>query len=195
MMAPDTALVIDDWRRIYMAKQTTDEIFTQAHGDFEQSLLKRSFFKVNNRALADDLVQATFLNTWKYLVKYGKIDSMQAFLFHVLNNLIIDEYRKNKPVSLDLMTEGGFQLAIDDSDRLVNKIDGKAAILLIPLLTKKHREVITMRYLEDISLGDIAAKTKQSKNTVAVQIHRGAEKLALLVRLEAAQKAKRKVVR
>lgn len=178
-----------------MAKQTTNEIFTQAYGDFEQSLLKRSFFKVNNRALAGDLVQATFLNTWKYLVKYGKIDSMRAFLFHVLNNLIVDEYRKNKPVSLDLMTEGGFQLAVDDSDRLVNKIDGKTAMLLIPLLTKKHREVITMRYIEDMSLGDIATKTKQSKNTVAVQIHRGAEKLAILVRLEATRKAKHKATR
>jgi RNA polymerase sigma-70 factor (ECF subfamily) len=164
------------------------EIFVQAYGDYEKSLLRRSFFKVSNKALAEDLVQTTFLKTWEYMAKDGKIDSMKAFLFHALNNLIIDEYRKEKPVSLDILTEAGFQLAIDNSDRLFNIIDGKTAMVLIPLLTDRYREVISMRYAEDMTLKEIANATNQSKNTVAVQIYRGVEKLAILIRVKRDQK-------
>ena len=169
--------------QLYM-DQATEEIFIQAYGDHEQALLRRSFFKVNNKALADDLVQNTFLKTWEYLVKGGNIDSMKAFLFHALNNLIIDEYRKQKPVSLDILTEGGFQVAIDDSERLFNIIDGKTAIMLLPLLADKYRNVVAMRYVQDMPLKEIAAATNQSQNTVAVQIHRGVGKLAILFRVD-----------
>lgn len=115
-----------------MDNSTNSEIFIKAYGDYEKSLLRRSFFKVSDKVLAEDLVQITFLKTWEYLIKTGKIDSMKAFLFHVLNNLIIDEYRKQKPVSLDVLTEAGFQIAVDDSERLFNTIDGKTAVKLIP---------------------------------------------------------------
>jgi len=168
--------------------RTIQEIFIQAYGDHEKSLLKRSFFKVSDQALADDLVQTTFLKTWQYLVKTGKIDQMRAFLFHVLNNLIIDEYRKNKPTSLELLSEGGFQIAIDDSEILFNMIDGKTAIMLIALLPKKYRTVVSMRYIDDIPLKEIAIATRQSKNTVTMQVHRGVGKLAILFRLEDGQK-------
>jgi len=165
-------------------KQSKKETFIQAYKDHEKSLLKRSFFKVDDKDLSYDLVQTTFLKTWVYLVKNGKIESMKAFLYHVLNDLIIDEYRKKKAVSLDILTEKGFQIEIDDSDRLFNIIDGKTAIMMIPLLDKKYREVVSLRYLKDMPLKDIADITQQSKNTVAVQIHRGIEKLAVLYRVD-----------
>lgn len=161
---------------------TTQEVFIKGYMDYEKSLLRRSYFKVSNKELADDLVQTTFLKTWEYLVKHGKIDSMKAFLFHALNNLIVDEYRKRKPVSLDVLTGKGFQVSYDDSEQMCNIIDGKMAIMLIPLLSKKYRDVISMRYIEDMPLKEIAALTSQSKNTVAVQIHRGLGKLAILFR-------------
>jgi len=144
---------------------------------------------VSNKDLSEDLVQITFLKTWQYLIKEGKIDHIKAFLFHILNNLIIDEYRKEKPVSLDLLSEGGFQVVIDDSERLFNMIDGKTAILMIPLLSDKYRKVISMRYEEDLSIKEIAIATKQSQNTVVVQIHRGVEKLAVLFRVDATHTA------
>ncbi len=108
------------------------QILAQAYGDFNQLLLKRSHFKVRDDALAEDLVQITFQKAWVYFVKFGKIESMKAFLFHILNNLIIDQYRKKKAVSLDSMVDLGFQVSADDSDRLFNSIDGKKATLLIP---------------------------------------------------------------
>jgi len=159
-------------------KHPNEEIFKQAYNEYRLALLKRTSSKISDPDLGDDLVQITFMKTWEYLLKHGKVDSMKAFLFHVLNNLIIDEYRKQKAVSLDTLTEGGFQIVVDDRERLYNTLDGKNAMSYIPLLSDKYRDVVSMRYVDDLSLTEIAKIQRQSKNTVAVQIHRGVEKLA-----------------
>ncbi len=69
-------------------------VMATAHRDFAKGLNGRAFFKVQDKAIGEDLVQDTFLKTWSYLVKGGKIDVMKAFLYHILNNLIVDQYRK-----------------------------------------------------------------------------------------------------
>jgi RNA polymerase sigma-70 factor (ECF subfamily) len=112
------------------------QILDSAYNDYNKALNSYAFFKVHNRELSKDLVQDTFIKTWSYLVKTGKIDTMKAFLYHVLNNLIIDEYRKNKPVSLDNLTEKGFEPIAQESECLFDKIDGKTAILLIKIYLK-----------------------------------------------------------
>jgi len=165
-------------------KQTKSESFASAYGEYEEILLRHALFKVGSAELASDLVQTTFLKTWEYLVKSGKIVLMKAFLFHVLNRLIIDEYRKKKTLSLDVLTEEGFEIGTDDSDRLFNTIDGKSAALLIPLLSEKYRLIVSMYFLDGMSLAEIAVATKQSKNTATVQIHRAIKKLKTLFKVD-----------
>ena len=161
-------------------KQQQEEIFTTAHRDLAKKLNAHAFYKINDHAIGEDLVQETFLKTWSYLVKGGKIDTMKAFLYHVLNGLIVDQYRKHKAVSLDVMTESGYEPDVeqhDHTENLFDFLDGKSAVLLIERLPLKYQKIIRLRYLQDLSLKEIALITSQSKNTVAVQIHRGFEKL------------------
>jgi RNA polymerase sigma-70 factor, ECF subfamily len=169
--------------KLQVKKETKTEILAKAYKDHEQALLKRSFYKINNHDLADDLVQTTFLKTWEYLLKHGEIDHIKGFLFHVLNRLITDEYRKKKKVSLDSLLKTGFQVSIDDSEKMFNQIDGKSAMLLIPLLEDKYEKVISMRFEEEMTIKEIALATKQPENTVVVQIHRGIDKLAILIKV------------
>jgi RNA polymerase sigma-70 factor (ECF subfamily) len=160
--------------------QINRSLLTAAHHSYQKGMNSHAFFKINDRAASEDLVQDTFIKTWRYLVKGGKIEIMRAFLYHILNDLVIDEYRKRKTTSLDALREKGFEPSIDNSKQLLNFLDGKAAILLIPSLPEKYQKVIRMRYIQDLSLKEISLITGQSKNTIAVQIHRGIEKLKLL---------------
>src|SRR3989344_9214854 len=89
-------------------------ILTMAHNDYEKKLNQYAFFKVHSHTTSEDLVQETFLKTWSYIVKGGKIETMKAFLYHILNNLIVDEYRKRKNSSLDALTEKGFEPRVVD---------------------------------------------------------------------------------
>ena len=163
-------------------KETNEqrEILSLAYDDFNKSLNSHAFFKINDHSLGEDLVQSTFIKTWSYLIKGGKIEVMKAFLYHVLNNLIIDEYRKHKASSLDDLLEKGYEPGMDDTERLSNVLDGKKASLLIKQLPKIYQEVMQMKYMKDLSLEEISLITGQSKNTISVQTCRGLEKLKLL---------------
>jgi RNA polymerase sigma-70 factor, ECF subfamily len=163
-------------------KQKTDRqsLLAGAHHDYAKGLGSHAFFKLNNRAISDDLVQDTFMKTWKYLAKDGKIDVMKAFLYHILNNLIVDEYRKRKLLSLDLLLAKGYEPGTDTTDRLVDALDGKAALMLIQRLPLAYQKVMRMRYVQDLSLAEMSIITGQSKNTMAVQLHRGLAKLKVL---------------
>ena len=157
---------------------------TDAHREYEKALRSRALFKTNDVSKSEDLVQATFMKTWAYLVKGGEVATMKAFLYHVLNGLIIDEYRKHQTSSLDVMLEKGFSPEYDDSERLVNVLDGKEAVLLIKRISPKYQKVMRMKYVQGLSLSEMALITGQTKNTIAVQAHRGLIELRALYNRE-----------
>ncbi|MBI2631004.1 RNA polymerase sigma factor [Candidatus Nomurabacteria bacterium] len=155
-------------------------LLTTAHNDYAKELKARAFYKVNDRSLSEDLVQKTFMKTWNYLARGGRIETMKAFLYHILNNVIIDEYRKHKAASLDAILEKGYEPSVDYLSSITNLMDGKIAVLLVERLPEKYKKVMKMRYIEDLTLEEISKLTGQSKNTIAVQIHRGLETLKTL---------------
>ncbi len=156
------------------------QTLTEAHRDYEKSLRSHVFFKIRDIQTGEDLIQDTFMKTWMYLVRGGEIEKMKAFLYHILNNLIIDEYRKHKTVSLDVLIDKGFDPSVNTIEPLVDFLDGKRAIRLIKNLSPRYQEVVHMRYIQMLSIKEISLITRQSKNTVAVQTHRGLTQLKLL---------------
>ncbi len=157
-----------------------EQFLTKAHHDYEKGMNTYTFFKVHNHAMSRDLVQDTFIKTWAYITKGGNIETVKPFLYHILNHLIIDEYRKKKVVSLDVLIENGFQKSSDQHKRVVDILDGRIAILLIGDLSKKYAKVMHMRYAQDLSVQEISHITRQSKNAVTVRLSRGLVQLRAL---------------
>lgn len=155
-------------------------ILSVAHKDYGKMLNAYARFKISDRSTGEDLVQDTFLKTWAYLARGGEIHVMKSFLYHVLNNLIVDEYRKRKATSLDVLLENGYEPSFDYSKNLYDRIDGRAALLLIPHLPQRYQKVMYMRYVQDLTLKEMSFVTGQSRNTMAVQLHRGIHKLKVL---------------
>ena len=174
---PETALFM-----MHIKPETKlQDLLALAHHDFEGRLNAHAFFKTHDHSVGEDLVQDTFTKTWKYLVKGGKIDVMKSFLYHVLNNLIVDEYRKHKSSSLnEMMDNKGFEPSHDGREKLFDILDGHAAALLIQHLPIKYREIIKLRYMKNLSIQEISDLTGMTKNLVTVQAHRGLEKLKQL---------------
>ena len=153
--------------------------FTDVYRAYQTKLGAYALSKTNNPTLSNDLVQDTFTKTWKYLVKNGEIENIRALLYHILKQLIIDEYRKlnNKATSLDYLLEKGFEPSKDDYERIIDISDGKRIAQLISRLPEKYQIMIHMRYVQELSMQEMCLLTGQSPNTVAVQCHRGLEKL------------------
>ncbi|MCF7865012.1 MAG: RNA polymerase sigma factor [Candidatus Pacebacteria bacterium] len=155
-----------------------------AHLNYHKSLNAYASYKLSDSVLSQDLVQDTFIKTWNYLMKKGEIKGMKSFLYHVLNNLIVDEYRKRKrkTVSLDVLLENGFAPNTGESESIKNQniFDGSLVVLLIKKLPISYQEVIRMRYEQDLSLKEMSVIMKETENTVSVRLHRGIQKLRLL---------------
>jgi RNA polymerase sigma-70 factor (ECF subfamily) len=156
------------------------QAFQQAYETYKKVLSSHAYYKVNDHMVSEDLVQETYLKTWAYLVKGGKIEKMKAFLYHVLNNLIVDQYRRHKETSLDFLLEKGFEPDFDNTENVNNILDGRNAFNLIEKLPESYREVMKMKYVQDLSLEEMSQLTGKSRNTLAVRLHRGTQKLKAL---------------
>ena len=161
-------------------------ILTTAHTDYEKNLNQYAFFKVHDSAIGEDLVQETFMKTWKFIVKGGQVHIMKAFLYHILNRLIIDQYRKRKNTSLDMLLEKGFEPSDDDSANIGDSLDGNAALSLIEYLPERYRNIMHMRYIQNLSIKEMSLITGRTRNSIAVQTHRGLHKLKILYNSELA---------
>jgi RNA polymerase sigma-70 factor (TIGR02943 family) len=78
-----------------MAVATTKNMdFEKWIADHADDLFKRAFLKTSKREIAEDLVQETFVSAFKSLDKFKAESSGKTWLFSILNNKIIDYYRK-----------------------------------------------------------------------------------------------------
>ena len=158
--------------------------FIALYDQMSDQLFRHCFFKVSNRELALDLVQEAFTRTWEYIAAGKEISNTKGFLFKVANNLIIDEYRKKKVVSLEALQEqSGFDAPVQDHNRTIFNVEVDTILTHINKLDEKYKEVILMRYVNDFSPKEIAGILGESENAVSVRINRGLKKVQEMLNL------------
>ncbi len=159
-----------------MEHSHTKQEFLSAYDMYADAIFRHCFFKVSDREVARDITQDVFTKTWQYLSDNKPVLNMKAFLYKVAGNLVIDYYRKRKTDSLDLKIDEGVQFA---SEEVMGGQNAEIGIVIEALqkLPENYREVMRLRYVDDLTPGEIAEITGQSENAVSVKIHRGLEKL------------------
>lgn len=161
-------------------EESQEDSFLKAFEEYSDALFRHAFIRVSNREKAIDIVHDTFTKVWVYVRAGHKIDSYRSFLYKVLNNLIIDEYRKRKEASLDALLEiegideGSFSdLSENTVEALAATIDGRKAFELLSELPDVYREVITFRFIDGLGPKEISDLTEESENVISVRIYRG----------------------
>ena len=161
-------------------------IFLKAYEEHSDAIFRYCLFKISDREIALDIMQDTFTKTWEYMMKkdQGKqneeIQNIKAFLYRVAGNLVIDQYRKKTTDSLEVLQEDGFDPSFDDTEILIDRLDGIKAIELLSKLPKDYKEALFLKYVQGLSISEISEVTGDEKNTVTVRLHRGMEKLKAL---------------
>ncbi len=154
-----------------------EALFLEAYETHNDAIFRYCLFQTSNREKAIDITQDTFSKVWEYMALGNTIDNMRAFLYKTAKNLIIDGRRKKKTTSLDDLLDDGFDTPFDDRDEHMARLDGEKAIAMLEELGDTYRECLTLKYVEDLSISEIAETLGESENTVSVRIHRGLEKL------------------
>ena len=142
------------------------------------------YFKVPSAEVAEDLTSETFLKAWRYLLQKRDVPHLQALLYSVARSVVVDWYRSSAnergDVSLDeaitseLPGTGSEQLlrAIEtdfDLTRVLEKVRG---------LKDEYREVLTMKYFDELSHREIASALGKSASHVRVIAHRAVKALS-----------------
>jgi RNA polymerase sigma-70 factor (ECF subfamily) len=158
--------------------------FLAAFEEYSDALFRHASMRISDREKSIDVVHDTFTKVWTYVRNGHEVDNYRPFLYKVLNNLIIDEYRKQKEASLDALfekegiDEGTFpELSENKVEALAATIDGKQAFELISLLPDVYREVLIMRFVDGLGPREISELIEETENVVSVRIHRGLKML------------------
>ncbi len=159
------------------SRDSQEKQFKESFEMFSDDLFRHSFFRVSNREVALDLVQDTFMKTWNHIVQGNEIDNIRAFLYRVLNNLIIDYYRKSKASSLDNLIDEGFDPHDDSHGKAIFEAEISLVKRYLSNLTQKDQDVVLMRYMDGLSVSEIAKSLGETENAVSVRVHRAVQKL------------------
>jgi RNA polymerase sigma-70 factor (ECF subfamily) len=162
----------------------TEKIFMESYDEFSDAIFRYALFQTSNREIALDITQDTFTKTWQYLQKGEVVDNIKAFLYRVAKNLIIDYRRKKKSYSLDEIMDTGVDFQTDDNieEEKQKEFETEKVLRTMDKIDEKYREILAMRYVEEMSIKEISDTTGMSQNHVSVMIHRGIDKLKKLLK-------------
>jgi RNA polymerase sigma-70 factor (ECF subfamily) len=151
---------------------------------YQHRLLRYLLYLTGNREQSEDLFQEVWM---RVLVRGGQYNGQARFetwLFTIARNLLIDLRRKRTMSSLDELFDAGneddrpmaFEIADDEPspfDHLANMEDRARIATALLEVDMLHREVLVLRFHEEMSLEEIAKVTKAPLSTVKSRLYRG----------------------
>jgi len=169
-------------------KSRNKQAFIKAYDLYVDQIYRFIFFKVGHKEEAEDLTSAVFLKAWNYIQNNNLIDykSFKSLIYKIARNSIIDHYRKGSQHS---------NITIDNPDSKLDLIDEKQdigkqaelasdfAILETKLseLKDEYREVIVLRFVNELSIAEIAEILDKSRGNVRIIVYRALKALRELV--------------
>ena len=151
---------------------------------YQHRLMRYLLFLTGSREMADDLFQEVWM---RVLTRGGQFNGKARFetwLFTIARNLVIDQRRKRTMSSLDELFEVGGEddrpMAYEVADHEPSPFDHLSSVedkqqiaeALLHLDTL-YREVLVLRFHEDLSLDEIAKVTRAPLSTVKSRLYRG----------------------
>ena len=166
--------MMTDEELVVLYAEGNNAAFDQLLDRYKSSIHSYIFFIVRNKELTEDIFQETFVKVIMTIKqgRYSEVGKFKAWITRIAHNLIIDYFRQerseqvisNDEVEVDLfnnckLCEGTVE------DRIVHRQVLTDVRRLVEHLPENQREVLEMRYYQDLSFKEIAEKTGVSINT------------------------------
>jgi len=180
------AVRVEDAQRENLAiakglKRNDPALLDQLIEQYQHRLLRYLLFLTGKREVAEDLFQETWMRVLLRGAQYNGKARFDTWLFTIARNLVIDLSRKRQMSSLDEMSEAGederpFEVAIDGPspfEQFATREDRAEVAEVLLKLEPNYREVLTLRFHEELSLEEIASVTRAPLSTVKSRLYRG----------------------
>jgi len=158
---------------------------------YSRAIYHIAFRYTASRDAAYDLSQEIFLHVYNTLGKYDSERPFEPWFFRVATNFAINWIRKKRlpEVSLDAF-EADITPAVDETppgEPLEREEEAEKIRAAVATLEEKYRVVVTLRYLEEMSLEEVGEILDLPAGTVKNRLYRARE--ILKRRLEKAVRA------
>jgi RNA polymerase sigma-70 factor, ECF subfamily len=139
------------------------------------------YSKVRNKEEAEELTSHVFLKAVRRLDLERSAQSGQAWLFQVARTTIADywrDYFRGSASSLDELQEAGWEGPVEDDPAIVNDRAEELVQSILKNLPKRYREVLTCRFLLNLSVRETAVKMGLTESNVKVMQFRALKRAA-----------------
>ena len=177
-------------------KSRDKEAFIKAYDLYVDPIYRFVYFKIGDEEDARDLTSAVFLKAWNHIQNNSLTDykTLKALFYKIARNSVIDHYRK-KAVQNNLISgyggEGEENLILNIADEKQDIIKRVGITFDLALVEKKimelkdeYREIIIMRFTEELSISEMAEILNKSKGNIRILIHRALKALRELAGVE-----------
>src|ERR1700678_485601 len=162
-------------------KRQDPELLDQLIELYQHRLMRYLLFLTGKREVAEDLFQETWMRVLLRGAQYNGKARFDTWLFTIARNLVIDLSRKRTMASLDEMSEAGederpFEIAMSGPsplEQFQSREDCAEVGKVLLKLEPTYREVLVLRFYEELSLEEIAAVTMAPLSTVKSRLYRG----------------------
>ena len=180
----DTSYILGRRKRNMGSQGIDEKSFLEAYDIFAPKIFRHIYFRINSKEDAEDLTSQVFLKSWVYLKYPGReIENLKGFLYKTAHNLIVDYYRKKRKIPLPLNEE--FENKFFYEKDIVQQINNQEELRLvrnaIKKLKKDFQEILVLRYIDDLSIEEIAHIIQKSKNAIYVTISRAVKELKIIL--------------
>ena len=150
--------------RIIYDEEYRDRLIRENYAD----IYAYCFRHLGHRETAEDLTQETFLKFLRNVERYREYGKIKNYLYVIAGNVIRDHYRKPKelPVEKEMYTEGK-SMPDMDVEHAAERVEIREALAA---LESPDREIIILRYYQELKIKDIAAVMGMPASTVRYRL-------------------------
>jgi len=162
------------------------EAYAKLYDAYVKRIYRFVYFKVSNHEEAEDITSEVFLKAWDYLKDEKEIKSFGGLLYRIARNLIVDLYRARsaRPEMIQVTSEEKIEIGDrgEWTEKLQIQIETREIVKALKKLKQEYQEVITLRYIDELKVDEIAEIMGKGKIAVRVTLHRALKKLEQIVR-------------
>lgn len=184
-MAAENAQVLDI---IEKARSGNQMAFSQLLDRYWPEVYHFQLKRTQNENDAEDITIQTFGRAFEKIESYDPSYNFNTWLITISKNLHVDLLRQRKRNLLEGSDQQGtdaMKLILDESpsaeDQLIIEQNLKTLLRFLKRLKPAYREIIDLRYFQEMSYADIASKLGEPINTVKVKLLRAKKLLAALI--------------
>jgi RNA polymerase sigma-70 factor (ECF subfamily) len=180
-----------DRERALVARAREDGVaFAELYDFYMPRVYGFIYRRVQDRCVAEDLTSMTFQRALENVRRSDfRNESFGGWLYRVASNVVVDHVRRDRrhvPLSEFEGCEEPGDMALDALASALDRDQLRRALRELP---SNHREVLVLRFYDDLDPAEICAVLGCTREAMAVRLHRALRALRLAVAKESADVA------